>query len=86
MVDSAEIVKKETKKETKRKLGFSFTVYSLYRFFGLILVAIPFAFYVGWGLAYNDWGDIGVYSLVAPSVVFGILIIALGFEKQRLQK
>lgn len=63
-----------------------FTIFSFYRFFGLILISIPLGFYVVWNILYNDWGDIGMYSFVAPVTIFGILFVALGFEKENESK
>ncbi|MCL5731621.1 MAG: hypothetical protein M1605_05885 [Candidatus Thermoplasmatota archaeon] len=61
------------------------TVKNLFIFFGLLLIAAPLAFYVGWSVAYGTWGDVGVYSFTAPLVVFGILTIALAREKYGTQ-
>lgn len=57
------------------------TVRNLFIFFGLILIAVPAALYVGWSVAYDTWGDVGLYSFTAPLVVFGILTIVLAREK-----
>lgn len=73
--------------EKRRKISVpSFSIFSIYRLFGLILIIVPLAFYFGWNIMYDDWADIGMYAFVAPTVLFGILTIALGMEKERLQK
>ncbi len=86
MVDSQEETKIESTAEKKRKLSFSikFNQFSVYRMFGLFLILVPLLFYVGWNIFYNDWGDIGMYAFAAPTILFGILVVALGFEKERL--
>ncbi len=39
----------------------------------LLLIAIGVVFYVSWGFLYDAWTDIGLYSVCAPLIVFGIL-------------
>ena len=57
------------------------TVRNIYRFFGLFLVILGLSFYVGWSIIYGTWTDIGLYSFVAPVVVFGLLTLLLMHEK-----
>ncbi|MCL5793531.1 MAG: hypothetical protein M1138_01685 [Candidatus Thermoplasmatota archaeon] len=57
------------------------TVRNIYRFFGLFLVVLGLSFYVGWSIIYGTWTDIGLYSFVAPVVVFGLLTLLLMHEK-----
>ncbi len=83
MVENTEVRKKESEGEDEGRSPLSFTAYSVYRFFGLFLIVVSLGFYFSWNILYNDWGDIGMYSFVAPVTLFGILAIALGFEKER---
>ncbi len=73
---------KGTKESTGHVLGH-ITVKNLFKFFGLLLIVIPLSFYLGWSIAYDTWTDVGLYSFVAPTVVFGILIIMLADEKYK---
>lgn len=57
------------------------TVRNVYRFFGLFLVVLGLSFYVGWSIVYGTWTDIGLYSFVAPVVVFGLLTLLLMHEQ-----
>lgn len=59
-----------------------FSSYSLYSAFGMVIFLVPLIFYLYWNLMYDDWADVGVYSFVAPTMVFGLLIIALGNVKR----
>lgn len=86
MVENAETPRKDSEGELKKKSFFSFTPYSVYRFFGLFLIVVSLVFYLSWNILYNDWADIGMYSFVAPTILFGLLAIALGFEKERQSK
>ncbi|MCL4335010.1 MAG: hypothetical protein M1402_02805 [Candidatus Thermoplasmatota archaeon] len=63
-----------------------FSIYSFYVIFGMILLVVPLIFYLYWNILYDDWADVGMYSFVAPTMVFGILIIALGNVKRSMEK
>ncbi len=45
--------------------------------FSLMLIALALMFYVGWGLYYNAWTDVGLFSFVSVIIVFGILGLLL---------
>lgn len=42
-----------------------------------MLIALALMFYVGWGLFYNAWTDVGLFSFVSVIIVFGILGLLL---------
>lgn len=86
MVENTEGQNSDSEGKAEKKPFFSFTTYSVYRFFGLFLIVVSLAFYLSWNILYDDWADIGMYSFVAPTVVFGLLAIALGFEKEKQSK
>lgn len=83
MVENTEDQSNDSEIEVEKKSFFSFTPYSIYRFFGLFLIVVSLVFYFSWNILYDDWADIGMYSFVAPTVLFGLLSIALGFEKEK---
>ena len=39
----------------------------------LLLLLAGIIFYVGWGITYGVWADIGIYSFTIILVLFGIL-------------
>lgn len=86
MAENTEAPVQDSAVEVEKKPFFSFTQYSVYRFFGLFLIVVSLVFYFSWNILYDDWADIGMYSFVAPTILFGLLAIALGFEKERLSK
>lgn len=86
MVENSETQKKDSEIDSNRKPLFNVNPYSIVRFFGLFLIIVSLGFYLSWNILYNDWGDIGMYSFVAPTIVFGILAVALGFEKEKEKK
>ncbi len=47
-----------------------------------ILIAIGAIFYFAWGLLYDVWTDIGLYSLSVTLIGFGILGVILAKVKK----
>jgi len=49
----------------------------------LIILIIGLLFYVSWGLRYNVWYDIGIYSITIILVLGGLFgaILSLTFDK-----
>ena len=49
----------------------------------LIILIVGLLFYVSWGLRYNVWVDIGIYSITIILVLSGLLgaILSLTFDK-----
>jgi hypothetical protein len=49
----------------------------------LIVLIAGLLFYISWGLRYNVWADIGIYSITIVLVLGGLLgaILSLTFEK-----
>lgn len=54
-----------------------------YTIFALIVLITGLLFYIYWGLRYNVWYDIGIYSITIVLVLGGLLgtIVSLTFEK-----
>ena len=46
-------------------------------YLSLLLLGIGIIFYISWGFLYDAWTDVGLYSITAPLVVFGILGLLL---------
>ncbi|MCD6370716.1 MAG: hypothetical protein J7L63_04405 [Thermoplasmata archaeon] len=42
-------------------------------YLSLVLLAIGVIFYISWAFLYDAWTDIGLYSISAPLIIFGIL-------------
>ncbi len=54
-----------------------------YTIFALLVLIAGLLFYIGWGVRYGVWSDVGIYSLTIVLVLGGLLgtIISLTFEK-----
>jgi hypothetical protein len=54
-----------------------------YTIVALLVLIAGLLFYIGWGLRYGVWADVGIYSLTIVLVLSGLLgtIISLTFEK-----
>jgi len=37
-----------------------------------LLIALGLIVYLSWGILYNSWTDVGVYSLAVPLILFGV--------------
>ncbi|HVQ01187.1 MAG TPA: hypothetical protein VMT57_06700 [Candidatus Thermoplasmatota archaeon] len=58
----------------------NFNVYSL---LALLMLIGGIVFYIIWGIRYNVWADIGIYSITSVLVLAGLigLIISLSMER-----
>ena len=58
------------------------------RIFYTILFMFGLGLYVGWGILYNVWLDVGIYSISVLMVGFGLtgMFLYLHFERQELEK
>jgi hypothetical protein len=58
------------------------------RIFYTILFMLGLGLYVGWGILFNVWLDVGVYSLSVLLVGFGLtgMLLYSFFERQELEK
>jgi hypothetical protein len=72
-------------KQIAEQAGSFLTVRNFYRLFAFILIVSGAGFYIGWSIAYDTWGDIGLYSFAVPLVVIGFLLLALDLEKNNPQ-
>ena len=54
----------------------------------LIILIVGLLFYVSWGLRYNVWADIGIYSITIILVLGGLFgaILSLTFDKTEEEK
>ncbi|MGC8584947.1 MAG: hypothetical protein ACP5RZ_01460 [Thermoplasmata archaeon] len=50
---------------------------TLLAMFSYALIALALIFYTGWGMYYNAWTDVGLFSFVSVIIVFGILGVLL---------
>jgi hypothetical protein len=71
----------KTVKRIAKQAGSYLTARNFYRLFAFILIISGAGFYVGWSIAYDTWGDIGLYSYAVPLIVIGVLLLALDLEK-----
>ncbi len=51
--------------------------------FSAFLIVLGIIYYIGWGLSYNVWADIGIYSPVAILISTGILGIILSTKEKK---
>jgi hypothetical protein len=47
----------------------------------LIAIIIGILFYLLWGITYNIWADVGIYSVSAIFIVLGVLGLLFAREK-----
>ena len=54
-----------------------------YTIFSILVLIAGLLFYISWGLRFNVWYDIGIYSITIVLILGGILgaILSLTFEK-----
>lgn len=59
-----------------------------YTIVALIVLIAGFLLYITWGLRYNVWADIGIYSITIVLVLGGLLgaILSLTFQKTEEDK
>ena len=50
--------------------------------FSFLVLFAGLAIYFSWAVAYNAWGDIGLYGLTAPIIGFGLVGIFLFTRKE----
>jgi hypothetical protein len=64
-------------------MNLSIRNFNVYTIAALIILIAGLLFYITWGLRYNVWIDVGVYSLTIVLVLSGILgtILSLTLEK-----
>jgi len=57
--------------------------FNAYTVLALIVLIAGIIFYLMWGLRYNVWTDVGIYSITIVIVLSGILgtILSLSYEK-----
>jgi hypothetical protein len=59
-----------------------------YTIFALIVLIAGLILYISWGLRFNVWADIGIYSITIILVLGGLFgaILSLTFEKTDEEK
>jgi hypothetical protein len=59
-----------------------------YTIFALIVLITGLLLYISWGLRFNVWADIGIYSITIILVLGGLFgtILSLTFEKTDEEK
>ena len=59
-----------------------------YTIFALIVLIAGLLLYISWGLRYNVWADIGIYSITIILVLGGLLgaILSLTYERTEEQQ
>ncbi len=58
------------------------------RIFYSILFMLGVGLYIGWGIMFNVWFDLGVYSISVILIGFGLtgMLLYSYFERQELEK
>ena len=58
--------------------------FNIYSILALLMIIGGIVFYIIWGMRYNVWADIGIYSITSVLVLAGIigLILSLSLEKK----
>jgi hypothetical protein len=59
-----------------------------YTIFSILVLIAGLLLYISWGLRFNVWADIGIYSITIILVLGGVLgtILSLTFEKTEEQQ
>jgi hypothetical protein len=57
---------------------------NMYTILSLIILIAGILLYITWGLRYNVWADIGIYSITSVLVLAGLIgfILSLSLEKK----
>jgi hypothetical protein len=66
-----------------KKMEISMKNINAYTIVALIFLIAGLLLYITWGLRYNVWADIGIYSITITLVLAGLLgaILSLSFER-----
>jgi hypothetical protein len=66
-----------------KRMEISMKNINAYTIVALIFLIAGLLLYITWGLRYNVWADIGIYSITIPLVLAGLLgaILSLSFER-----
>jgi hypothetical protein len=66
-----------------KKMELSMKNINGYTFIALIVLIAGLLLYITWGLRYNVWWDIGIYSITIVLVLGGLVgtILSLTFER-----
>lgn len=58
--------------------------FNMYTILALIMIIAGISLYITWGIRYNVWADIGIYSITSVLVLAGLigLILSLALEKK----
>jgi hypothetical protein len=66
-----------------KKMELSMKNINAYTIVALIFLIAGLLLYISWGLRYNVWADIGIYSITITLVLAGLLgtILSLTFEQ-----
>jgi hypothetical protein len=70
-------------KRGMKKMELSMKNINGYTIVALIFLIAGLLLYITWGLRYNVWADIGIYSITITLVLAGLLgaILSLSFER-----
>lgn len=64
----------ETNTETtKNRFGISLKNFNIFTILSILLIIAGLAHYIYWGLRYDVWWDIGIYTLTIMLVLPGII-------------
>jgi hypothetical protein len=66
-----------------KRMEISMKNINAYTIVALIFLIAGLLLYITWGLRYNVWADIGIYSITITLVLAGLLgaILSLSFER-----
>ena len=60
--------------------------FNLYTILSLIMIIAGILFYITWGMSYNVWADIGIYSITSVLVLAGLIGFILSLSLERTEE
>ncbi len=65
-------------------MEFHLKNFNIYTVLALLMIIGGIVFYIIWGMRYNVWSDIGIYSITSVLVLAGIIgfILSLSLERK----
>jgi len=60
--------------------------FNAYTVVAFIILLVGIIFYIMWGLRYNVWADVGIYSITIVLVLTGILGMILSLSREKTEE
>ena len=77
----------ETNTENKQnRFGISLKNFNIFTILSILLIIAGIAYYIYWGLRYNVWWDIGIYTITIMLVLPGIIGFFLTLMEKEEEK